>query len=384
MRFEFAAAGRILFGAGAAADVPAIAAGLGRRAFVVTGRHPARVGALLEDIRAAVDAIDVWPTAGEPTIASVMDGVARARAAGADLVVAIGGGSAIDAGKAVAALAANPGDILDYLEVVGRARPLTMTPLPFVAVPTTAGTGAEATRNAVIGVPEQRVKVSLRSALMLPRVAVVDPDLTHGVPPDVTAATGLDALTQLIEAFVSTRANPFTDALCRDGIPRAARALPAAWRDGADAAARADMALASLSSGIALANAGLGAVHGFAGPIGGRAGAPHGAICAALLPHVCAANLAALEADAPQHAAMARYRTVATLLTGRPEATAAEGVVWLRDLARDLRVPPLGTYGVGVSDVDDLVEQAMRASSMKANPIALPAARLRAVLHAAI
>jgi len=382
--FEFATAGRIVFGAGSIADLPSIVHSLGTHALLVTGRHPDRHSALIASLGAAGVSCEIWCSSGEPTVPSVTEAVARLRASGSHVVVAIGGGSAIDAGKAVAALATNDGDVLDYLEVVGKGRPLSAAPLPFVAVPTTAGTGSEVTRNAVLGVPEHGIKVSLRSPLMLPRVAVVDSTLSLDLPPGVTASTGLDALTQLIEPYVSSRANPFVDALCVDGIARAAGALRVAYDDGRNAAAREEMALASLFSGLALANAGLGAVHGFAAPIGGRFDAPHGAVCAALLPHVCAANLRAIASRDPKHPARARYDIVARLLTGQTDATAEDGVRWLRAVVQDLGISSLGTYGVGVSDVKGLVEQASRASSMKANPIVLSGDELAGVLEAAI
>jgi alcohol dehydrogenase class IV len=380
VRFELATAGRIVFGPGAVADLPAIARTFGTRALVVTGRDSRRHAAQIDALRAAGLTCATFQTLGEPTIDLVRDGAAQARAHDSDLVVAIGGGSAIDAGKAIAALATNRGDVLDYLEVVGRGQPLTATPLPLIAVPTTAGTGAEVTRNAVLGVPERRVKASLRSVTMLPRVAIVDPDLTLDLPPAITAATGLDALTQLIEPYVSSRANPVVDALCLDGMRKAATAIRRVWTDGHDRDAREAMSLASLLSGFALANAGLGAVHGFAAPIGGRVDAPHGGICAALLPHVCAANLRAIETRASDHPARGRYEIIARTVTGRHDATAEDGVAWLRALVEELEIPPLRTYGLGEADIDTLVEQASRASSMKANPIVLTEEELRGVI----
>lgn len=205
---------------------------------------------------------------------------------------------------------ANGGDPLDYAEVIGHGRPLERRSLPLIAIPTTAGTGAEVTRNAVIGSPEHRVKVSLRSPLMLPEVAIVDPELTRDLPPALTASTGLDALTQLIEPLVSCRTNPLTDALCRSGIQRAARSLRRAVEHGEDLVAREDMSLASLFSGLALANAALGAVHGLTGPLGGMFEASHGALCASLLPAVMEANVRALRhrAGTPRPAALQRDR----------------------------------------------------------------------------
>lgn len=273
----------------------------------------------------------------------------------------------------------NDGDLLDYLEVIGQGRPLARAGAPFIAIPTTAGTGAEVTRNAVLGSPGHRVKVSLRSPLMLPRIALVDPALTLGLPPAITASTGLDALTQLLEAFVSARANPMTDALCEQGIPLAARSLERAFTHPHDLAAREDMSLAALYSGIALANAGLGAVHGFAAPIGGRFSAPHGAVCAALLPHVWQANLAAVNERGtdPQRR---RFSQAARLLTDKEDSDAASATIWLRDLSTRLAVPPLRACGIAESDFDDIIARAQQASSMKANPVVLTTEELRTIL----
>ena len=245
---------------------------------------------------------------GEPTVGLVQAAVQTARAAGCDCVIAIGGGSTLDTGKAAGALLANPGDLLDYLEVVGKNQPLLRPGLPVIAIPTTAGTGAEVTKNAVLGVPEQKFKVSLRGAYLLPRVALVDPELTFSLPPAVTASTGLDALTQVIEPYVSKRANPLVDLWCREGIARAGRSLRRAYSEGSDPAAREDMAYTSLLGGLSLANAGLGAVHGFASPLGGEFNAPHGAICAALLAPAMKVNVRALGERAPAHPALERYR----------------------------------------------------------------------------
>jgi alcohol dehydrogenase class IV len=356
MRFEFATASRILFGEGVSRDIPA----MGKRALVVTGasgRH-AREG-----VRFAID--------GEPTVEHVRRGTGLARAESCDHVIAIGGGSAIDAGKAIAALLANPGDPLDYLEVVGRGQPLANPSVPFIAVPTTAGTGSEVTRNAVLASPEHRVKASLRSAGMLPRLAVVDPELTYDLPPAITASTGLDALAQVIEPYVSVKANPMTDLICQEGIRRIAIALPRAFENGADREARSNMAWGSLLGGMALANAGLGAVHGFAAPVGGMFPAPHGAVCAAVLPHAVEMNVEALRARAPHDKALKRYDTVARLLTGQPHATADDAVWWLTEICEKLEIPPLRAYGVEETHVPELVAKAAKASSMKGNPIEL-------------
>ncbi|WP_437678653.1 iron-containing alcohol dehydrogenase [Sorangium sp. So ce131] len=370
--FEFATATRIVFGAGKLSEVPAAVRGLGgTRALVVTGQRPDRAAPLVAALAAAsVDAVS-FPVAGEPTVELAAEGTRRAAAERCDVVVALGGGSALDAGKAIAALLANGGDPLDYLEVVGRGKALTRPSAPFVAIPTTAGTGSEVTRNAVLASKEARVKASLRSPHMLPRLAVVDPDLLAGAPPGVLASSGLDALSQLIEPFLSARANPLTDGLAREGIRRSARSLRRAVLEGAGPAERDDLALASLLGGLCLANAGLGAVHGFAAPVGGMFDAPHGAVCAALLPAVLEVNLRALRARRPDHPALPRFDEVAALVTGSGAARAEDGITWVRELCRALAVPGLGRYGMTEADVPAVVERARAASSMKANPLGL-------------
>lgn len=365
MNFDFATATRILFGAGKRHEIPAAARAMGVRALLVSGRTWRLPN--MDGVRFVVT--------GEPTVELVTEGVAAARHAGCDMVIACGGGSAIDAGKAIAGLLTNPGDIFDYLEVVGRAQPMPNAAAPFIAVPTTAGTGSEVTRNAVLASPAHRVKASLRSPSMLPRLAVVDPELTLDLPPALTAATGLDALTQLIEPYVSVRANAMTDMFCRRGIECCERSLRRVCTHGVDTHARTDMSLASLMGGLALANAGLGAVHGFAAPIGGMFDAPHGAVCAALLPHVTAANLRRATGKT-----LRRYETVSRLLTGTPDQL----VPWLAALTRDLAIPPLRAYGLGEAHIPDVCAKAAGASSMKGNPVVLPQDELEAILRAAL
>jgi alcohol dehydrogenase class IV len=384
MRFEFATASRILFGPGVSREVAPLAKESGRRVLVVTGRSTQRAHPLLKSLADHGLACATFVIPGEPTTDSVSAGVQAARNERCDLIIGIGGGSAIDAGKAIAALLTNPGALQDYLEVIGRGQQLTLPGVPFIAVPTTAGTGAEVTRNAVLASPAHGLKVSLRSPFLLPKLAVVDPDLTRDLPPDITASTGLDALTQLIEPYVCLRAQPLTDALCLEGMRRVSRSLRCACAQGGDMGAREDMALASLFSGLALANAGLGAVHGFAAPIGGGFPAPHGAVCAALLPHVMEINLRALRQRAPRSEALPRYDAVACILTGRDDASANDGVNWVRDLCASLKVAPLRVYGVKAEDVQPLCAKAEVASSMKANPIALTADELREVLERAL
>lgn len=384
MHFEFATATKIIFGAGTLRGVGAASKEFGRRALVVAGRDANRAGPLLTILREAGVNAATFSVEVEPELSTIEQGAALAKKENCKLVIGFGGGSALDAAKAIAVMTANDGALLDYVEIIGRGKVLTKPSAPFIAIPTTAGTGSEVTRNAVLSSPEHKLKVSLRSPLMLARLAIVDPELTYDLPPALTASTGLDALTQLIEPFVCSRANPMADGLCVEGIRRAARSLRVVFTDGKNKPAREDMAVASLLGGLALANAGLGAVHGFAGPIGGSFPAPHGAICAALLPHVMATNLRALRQRAPDNGALRRYDEVARLLTGNAGATAAEGVDWIRKLVSDLQVPRLGEYGIREEHVADLVAKAANASSMKANPIALTSGELTETLRAAI
>lgn len=384
MAFDFATAGEIWFGWGRVGDLKGRAASLGRRAMVVTGSRPGRAAPVMDALREARLGAAVYLVAGEPTTECVARGAELAVGAGCDFVVGIGGGSAIDAAKAIAALMTNRGDVMDYLEVVGGGRALAVRPAACVAIPTTAGTGAEVTRNAVLESPSHGVKVSMRHPWMLPALAIVDPSLTVDLPGEVTARTGLDALTQLVEPFLSRAANPLTDALCREGIARVARSLRRACAEGSDRGAREDMSLASLFGGLALANARLGAVHGFAGPLGGMFhGAPHGAVCAALLPAVMRANLKALRGRAADSPALVKFDELGGLLTGRAEATADDAIEWIGALCRDLGVRGLKALGVDVGRRDEIVAKAMVASSMKGNPVELTPEELAAILYGA-
>ena len=381
--FEFQTASTIVFGRGASAGVRRAVADRGVRPLVVHGSAASRAAWLVDALRSAGCAIETVAIAHEPDVRAVGAAVDIARRHRADVVVGLGGGSVMDAAKAIGVLAANPGDVFDYLEVVGRGQPFPEPSLPVVAVPTTAGTGSEVTKNAVLASRDHRVKVSLRSPSMLPAAAIVDPDLSRDLPPALTATTGLDALTQLVEPYLSRRANPLTDALCVDGIARVRRALPLAYADGHDLEARTDMALASLFGGMALANAGLGAVHGCAGPIGGLFDAPHGAVCGVLLPLVFEANLRAV-ARSGDDDALARFNHVATLLTGRPHAAAQDAVDWLGAFVGRFAIPRLGAYGMARADVPAIAQQARHASSMKANPVELTTDELSAILTAGL
>jgi len=383
MRFEFATAARIVFAPGASKQLPEIARGFGSRALVVTGRNSARAAPTVEPLEQAGVAYQLFPVDGEPTVPLVREG-ARAARGNCDLVIGFGGGSAIDAAKAISALATNSGEPLDYLEIIGDARPLENLPLPFIAVPTAAGTGAEVTRNAVLGSPEHKVKASLRSPFMLAKVALIDPDLTMDLPPQVTVNTGLDALTQVIEPYVCTRANSFTDGFCWEGMKRIAASLTRVVRNGHDRAARESMSFASLLGGLALANAGLGVVHGFAAPLGGMLGAAHGALCAAVLPHGMAVNVRALRERVADGETLARYRQVARTLMANAQADAEDCARYLNELCHQLSVPSLSTYGLKPEQIPELVDKASKTSSMKSNPIQLTPEELTEIAERAL
>ena len=362
-RFEFATAQRIIFGRGVIRELPDLCRSFGHRTLLITGSRPKQYADLLP--HAGIHSIR-----GEPTVEDIQIGVTLAKQHNADVIVSIGGGSVVDAGKAIAAMSTQPGDLMRYIEVIGAGKSLESSPLPYIAVPTTAGTGAEATRNAVIASTEHRVKASLRHVSMLPRIALIDPELAVDVPPSVTAASGIDALTQCLEAFVCSRAQPMTDALCLDGIQRAVRSLERAFQNGHDLEAREDMALCALNSGIALANAGLGAVHGFAAPIGGMFHAPHGAVCATLLAPVWEANSKRVQNRT-------KFDQVEAILGG-------DAVTYLHALTARLHIPKLSKWGITGSDLEEITLKATAASSMKANPVPLTHEDLLAILRAAL
>ena len=376
--FAFATASMIRFGRGEAhRAVPALAE-LGSRVMLVTGATPLRVGWLKDALEAEGVAVTVFSVAKEPDVALIEAGVAAARAAKVAAVIAIGGGAVVDAGKAIAALAPATRPMLDHLEVVGKGLPLDMNPLPFAALPTTAGTGAEVTRNAVIAVPEAQRKVSLRDPRMLPTLAIVDPALTDNCPRGVTLASGLDAVTQVIEPYLSSKANPLTDAICRDVIPKGVVAIRQIM-EGENPAARDALAWVSLCGGLALANAGLGVVHGLAGPLGGLSNAAHGAICGALLPHGLRANAEA--SDAPVLAArIAEVQGwIAQALGGAPD----NAFDTLHHWSRQAGLPGLDAQGITDAARAQAARDAVSSSSMKANPVALSEAHLAELMERA-
>ncbi|MBK5934448.1 hypothetical protein C8N32_11076 [Rhodovulum imhoffii] len=366
--FAFQTAGRVRFGRGVASQAVPEARARGDRVLIVHGRSTARAAPVLAGLKGAI----LLPCPAEPTLDMLDEALPVARAAGVEVVLGIGGGAVLDLAKALAALVPAPGQAMRYLEVVGEGQALDAAPLPFIAVPTTAGTGAEVTRNAVIGVPGHRRKVSLRDDRMLADLALVDPALADGTPRAVTLASGLDAVTQVIEPYLSCRANPVTDALCAAMIPRGFAALRRLM-ETEDAAARDDMALVSLTGGMALTNAGLGAVHGLAGVIGGVTGAAHGAICGALLPHVLSLNETVCRTlGQDTH----RFEQIRTWIGG--------GYAEMADWAHGAGLPCLSDLGVTPDNVPEIARAASMSSSMKGNPAPLSPPQLETVLRSAL
>jgi alcohol dehydrogenase class IV len=396
---------QLVVGPGRLADLPGIVAGLGRRALLVTGARSFTAGPswapLTSGLEAAGIAWDHLAVAGEPSPEAVDAAVAARRDAPPDVVVGIGGGSALDAAKAIAGLLRSGTTALDHLEGVGRGVPYPGPSTPFVAVPTTAGTGSEATRNAVLsgrlpGAAQATppFKKSFRDERLVARAAILDPDLLAGCPPAVIAADGMDAVTQLLEALTSAGASPFTDAVARAGLEAAAGALPrwhaAAARGAAPvetAAQRAAMSWAACCSGIALANAGLGAVHGIVAALGARYPVPHGAGCGILLAATTRANLAALAERAPDAPANRRYADAGRLLVGDPalpdDAARDALLATLDGWSADLGIPRLASFGAAPGDLPAIVAES-RGSSMRTNPIVLTDAEITGVLAACL
>ena len=383
MKFEFATASRIIFGQGTVKEVAPMASEMGSCALLVTGRNVERASSLLGSLKNSGMRIITFSVSNEPTIKLTIEGVELARQNTCDIVIGMGGGSVIDTAKAIAALLTNSGDIIDYLEVIGRGKPLSRPSAPCIAIPTTAGTGAEVTKNSVLTSEEHKVKVSLRSPTMLPDLAIVDPELTYSMPPSLTASTGLDALTQNLESFVSVKSNPLTDTICMEGLKRAARSLLRAFRDGSDTGAREDMAVVSLFGGLALANSKLGAIHGIAGPMGGMFPIPHGVICARLLPFVVEVNVRALQRHNPQQYLL-RYDQVAQMLTGKSNAKTEDGIAWIYALCDALDIPGLSDFGITEDQFPDLIARSKEASSMKGNPVKLTDEELTEIFQKAV
>jgi alcohol dehydrogenase class IV len=374
--FSFATASQIIFGNYSLEKVPEMVAQMGKNILLVTGKITEKAQVLSNQFPSGTK-VSLFQIESEPTVQMIQEGTEMARSNSCKVVIGLGGGSVIDGAKAIAALATNKGDLMDYLEVIGKGEALTKAPLPSIVIPTTSGTGAEVTKNSVIKSPEHKVKVSLRSDLMYPNVAVVDPILTYSMSPELTASTGVDALTHLLETFVSNQANPFVDMVCREGLQRVSRSLIRAYKNGKDERAREDMAMAGMLGGMALANVKLGAIHGFAGPMGGMFPIPHGEICACLMPAVIQVNIEALTV---QNQDIEKFNELAKILTGSNLAQAKDAIVWADNLIEALQIPTLSKFGLSEDDFPELIKKAKVSSSMKGNLVELSDVQLRWIL----
>jgi len=374
---EFFTAERIIFERDAVTRLGELAKAYGKRGCYLHGRQEDQIQSIRKILLENGLEICDFQIHGEPTIVDVKELVNKCKAYKVDFVISVGGGSVIDTGKTISMMLTNPGDLEDYLEVVGQALPIKFRSAPFIAVPTTAGTGSEVTKNAVLSVPEKKIKVSLRGSLILARIALIDPELTLSLPKETTASTGMDALTQLIEPFLSIKANPMVDLFCRDGIARVIRSLSSAYKNGGDIYAREDMCWASLYGGIALANAGLGAVHGFAAPIGGMFDAPHGAVCAILLPKVMLVNYKAMKKRGLD---TSKFLELSNIVTGNGQGNMEECIDIIQSLCEDLHIPRLRAYGITEKDLPIIIGKAKISSSMKGNPLQLDEEDLTEIL----
>lgn len=374
--FAISAPTRILFGRGEAARAHALIRGLGARILIVHGNNSARADWLIRGLAGAGAEMQMYACGGEPTLAMLTHALRHTTGFEPEVVVGLGGGAVLDLAKALAALIPSPTGVLDHLEIVGRGLPLTVPPLPFVAIPTTAGTGAEATKNAVIGLPDHGRKVSLRDDRMVARLAIIDPALTDNCPRAITLASGLDAITQVIEPYLSRRATLYTDALTRPAIAEGTTALIRLMQ-AEDAAARDQMAWVSLRGGLALANGGLGAVHGLAGVIGGMTGAPHGALCGVLLGPVLAMHRQTLPATSPAAARLAEVNAI--IATAFGTATVDALSAW----AKSCGLPNLVQMGLQTSAHSEVAKASLSSSSMQGNPVLPSTADLVQVLQQA-
>lgn len=380
INFQFTASTQIIFENGSFKKVPGFIKNLGSKVLIVSGKNQNLTNQLSGWLKNTDFEFEIFTINSEPTTHDIEKGTLLAQKTGCNVVAGVGGGSVIDSAKAIAALVTNTGELTDYLEVIGKGQKLEKAPLPCIAIPTTAGTGAEVTKNAVIKSTEHNVKVSLRSDLMFPTYAVIDPELTLTMPTEITASTGIDALTHLLETFVSCQSNPFIDMICREGMTRIAKYLERAYINGNDLEARENMAMASMLGGMALANVKLGAVHGFAGPLGGMFPIRHGAVCACLLPAVMDVNITALK-EKKYETYLLKFDEVARILTQNKNSIAKDGVFWVRKMVKKLNIPSLTDFQLTADSFPEIVEKARNSSSMKGNPVELNNRQLFEILN---
>ena len=378
MQFSFQTATNIIFKSYATKNLKDTIKPYGKRILLVLGKNMKRHQEIIDQLL-TMYTVDLFQVPYEPTLTLVLEGVKKAKVCKCDVVLAIGGGSVIDTAKAISALTVQEGDVLDYLEIVGKGKPLMHKPIPFIAVPTTSGTGAEVTKNAVILVEEKHLKVSLRSDMMLPTLAIIDPSLTLSLPKEMTAYTGMDAITQIIEPYVSLFANPLTDSLIEKALPYSA-SLIKAYQHGNSLKAKEEMAYLSLIGGLSLANAKLGAVHGFAGVLGGMFKLPHGLLCAQLLPSVTKENIKALESHDINHPTLKKYTVIAQKMMSNMEVNYQDLGLHLENMLTELNIPRKNKHRLSFEMINNIIEIAKSSSSMKGNPIDLEDEVLKRIL----
>jgi alcohol dehydrogenase class IV len=382
--FDFSTSRRVIFRSGAINDIGRIAGEIGKKTLLVTGFHNQAAFQVKQNlISRGIEVID-YLRIGEPTIQTIKEGLKFAKNANINLIVACGGGSSIDTGKAISALMNNPGQLEDYLEIVGKGKKLSNSYIPLIAIPTTAGTGSEVTRNAVIRIQEKGIKVSLRGITLIPKIAIIDPELTLHLRPEITANTGMDALSQLIESYLTIKSNPLTDALCVEGMKRTIRSLEKAYNSGDDLVAREDLCIASLFSGIALANSGLGSVHGIAGVIGGLINAPHGALCARLLPYAYKINENLIIKENKESPLYKKIVIIHRLISGSKAFKSNQVVDYFENIVDKLKIKKLGDYGIEKRDFSHIISISINSSSMKGNPVCLESRQIRSILENAL
>jgi alcohol dehydrogenase len=389
-RFSISVLPKIEFGSGVLAKVPSLTASFGKRVLLVTGGQSLRASrhweTLLQGLRSQGLEWEEMQVQSEPSPQLVDDAVRQFKDAAIDVVIGIGGGSVLDGAKAIAGLLEPGNSVLDHLEGVGPELPYRGPATPFIAVPTTAGTGAEATRNSVLSVHGAAgYKKSFRDEKLVPRYAVVDPDLLETCPPQLIAANGMDALTQLLESFVSKRSNAFTDALAISGMTAVRDSLVTWFQGEGDLTqARSRMAYAAMLSGITLAQVGLGSVHGLASPLGAFFPIPHGVVCGVLVAEATRMNIDAMEAREPGNLALRKYAQIGRIFRQRTHLEEIGARVFLvhtlTEWTKQLQLPRLSAYGVTEASLDHVVAHC-RGSSMQTNPIVLSDAEVKAVLQ---